>query len=173
MQKLLIYFFFLSVACVAEEAGTKDVTNWLKEELSETLSQNQKMHPEGQGPIKKCATGIAEPMETNLLAFVSFSMPDETLLSLAKEIEQFGGVLVLRGLPENSFKELAKRLLLLKEKGLTASFQINPKLFYEYEITNVPAFVLLGKQGFDKVSGNISLEYALELFQSGKEKIDG
>jgi type-F conjugative transfer system pilin assembly protein TrbC len=173
MQKFLIFFLFLNVVCCAEEMETKDVMSWLKSELSETLAKNKKTHVEGQVQIKKCTTGMSEPKDPNLLVFVSFSIPDETLLAIAEEVNQNDGVLVLRGMPENNFKILAKHLLTLKEKGLTASLQINPKLFQEYEISKVPTFVMRGKKGFDKVSGNISLEHAMGLFQSTNEEADG
>lgn len=167
MQKYLAVFLVLSIACYAEDSS-KDVSSWLKEELRETLAQNFKKPSEEPAPIKKCATGIKEPIDAELFAFVSFSMPDEALLVLAKDIGTVGGVLVLRGLPDNSFKALAKRLLVLKEKGLTTTIQINPRLFEDYNVAMVPAFVLPGEQTFDKVSGHISLEYALEIFEDGE-----
>jgi conjugal transfer pilus assembly protein TrbC len=106
-------------------------------------------------------------IEADLLIFISLGMPDELLLMLAHDAELTNAQLILRGLPKNSFNDFAKRLFHLKEKGLSASVQIHPILFQEYNITGVPAFVLKDEQGFDKVSGNVSLEYVLRLFEDG------
>ncbi len=104
-----------------------------------------------------------------LFVFVSLSMPDETLVALSKEIEESHGIMVVRGVPNNSFKAFAKRILGLREKGFAASLQIHPKLFKEYGVGGVPAFVLKQGDTFDKVSGNIALKYALELFASDND----
>lgn len=111
--------------------------------------------------------------ESAFLVFISLGMLDEVLLSLANDAEGVGGLFVIRGLPNNSFKDFAKRMLQLKEKGLAAPIQIDPALFHKYGVTCVPTFVLKTDEAkFDKVSGNVSIEYVLELFkhnECGKE----
>jgi conjugal transfer pilus assembly protein TrbC len=163
MQKYLVVFYFLFSVCYATE--DKDTSAWLKDELKEMLLLNQKQ--DLPTLMNKCTAGIAESPDSKLLVFVSFSMPDATLLDLANEVNQAGGIFVIRGLPENSFKALAQKMLGLLDKGLKVSIQINPTFFQKYEIEKVPTFVLLGENDYDKVSGNISLEYALRLFSEG------
>lgn len=106
---------------------------------------------------------------TEVLVFVSFSMPTVSFKNLAEEAAQ--GIihkkdqsptrLVMRGLVENSFKETAKKI-----KELTVGIDIDPKAFEEYGITRVPTFILVreGKE-ISRLSGNVSLSYAREKLQ--------
>lgn len=162
MKKYLIWLLLISSVCNAQEVGSDEIAGWLKEEIKAITGQHAKV--EISGPIKKCATNASEPKDTGLFVFISFSMPDEALLDLARDLGKAGGILVIRGIPDNSFRALASRLLVLKEQGLKTAIQINPKLFEEYDVTTVPTFVRIGDQSWDKVSGHISLSYALELF---------
>jgi len=98
----------------------------------------------------------ADDKYPDLLVFVSFSMPMETLKTLNQQAIQHGGKLVFRGLVNNSFKEMA-----LKLRELSAEALIDPTLFEKYQITQVPAIV----KGHHKIVGNISLTYALEQFE--------
>lgn len=119
------------------------------------------------------STCISEQVrpEPNLYVFMSFSLPDELLISLSKELEKTGGIFVVRGLPYNSFKEFARKLYGLRKKGLNAPVQINPKLFKKYDIQNVPAFVAIDEDSFDKISGNVSLAFALKKMETGECKV--
>ena len=89
-------------------------------------------------------------------------MPDEAWMSLSKEVEKVKGVMVLRGLPENSFQQLAMKMYDLRKRGVNATIQIDPRLFTKYDVERVPCFVTLEENTFDKLSGNISVSYALE-----------
>ena len=106
-----------------------------------------------------------------VLVLMSFSIPDTAWISLSKELEKMGGVFVLRGLPEQSFQLLASRILKLKEQGVNAPIQIDPKSFLDYEINQVPTIVVVEEKIFDKVSGHVSLKFALEkMAQQGETK---
>lgn len=100
--------------------------------------------------------------EDEILIFASFSLPDNIWLELSKEAKEFGARIVVRGLPDNSFKKFSSRLHALQKRGMSASVDIDPELFQKYGITKVPSFVVKDTKGFDKVSGSISLEYFLE-----------
>jgi conjugal transfer pilus assembly protein TrbC len=145
----LIFVFLVCAGLFSQKLGAD-----LKEKLQASLrSQN----------LGKSA----DKTEPDLFIFISLGMPDELLLVLANDAEKAGALMVLRGLPNNSFNDFAKRLLQLKEKGLSASIQIHPVLFQEYDVTGVPSFVLKDEKSFEKVSGNISVEYVLQLFEEG------
>lgn len=101
-----------------------------------------------------------------LLVFASFSMNRETLKDLAQGLKRAGGALVFRGLVNDSFKETAKAFQDLGEEAL-----IDPTLFRTYGVTTVPAFILRQAEDnpgahvvFDKISGNVTLGYALSQF---------
>ncbi len=70
----------------------------------------------------------------------------------------------MRGLINNSFKETAVYM-----REFKAGLWIDPTLFKAFNIVQVPTFVVLEKsfvQGLvvkhDKLSGNVSLDFALE-----------
>lgn len=107
-----------------------------------------------------------------VFVFMSFSVPDAAWISLSKELEQVGGVFVLRGLPGQSFQTLASRTLHLKEKGVKAPIQLDPQRFLAYQIDQVPSIVVAEDQIFDKLSGNVSLCFALQrMAESGETKM--
>jgi conjugal transfer pilus assembly protein TrbC len=164
VRKFLIGLLLINTVCQAEE--TSDI---LKRSLKDLLLFKEKTLKEGSLSLNQCLTDIDQVTDPKILAFVSFSIPDVILLALAQEIKQADGVLIFRGLPNNSFKEFAQHILKLKERGFSAEIQINPKLFDEYNITAVPSFVIPREQCFDKIAGNISLEYALEVLNKKSE----
>ena len=102
-----------------------------------------------------------------LLVFVSFSMPIETLKVLAMQVNAIGGAIVFRGLEHGSFKDTV-----LKLKELGQEVLIDPTLFEAYGVTSVPTFVLREKPTeeadtkvlHDRLSGNVSLTHVLEQF---------
>ncbi|MBL0942338.1 MAG: type-F conjugative transfer system pilin assembly protein TrbC [Alphaproteobacteria bacterium] len=104
-----------------------------------------------------------------LLVFVSFSLPKETLKSLAQSLKRVGGALVFCGLVNDSFKDTGKAFEVLGEEAL-----IDPTLFRAHQVTLVPTFVLRQAQDgpllsqvpltFDQLSGNVTLDYALSQF---------
>lgn len=100
--------------------------------------------------------------DQQIFVFMSFSIPDDIWISLSKELEIVGGSFVIRGLPEQSFQKLAAKILSLKEKGVNAPIQIDPKKFQEYQIQSVPTFLIKNGKIFDIATGNISLKYVLE-----------
>lgn len=112
---------------------------------------------------KNCSTGdllkILE--EPKFQIFISFSVPDNIWCSLSQDLTKLGGSFVLVGLPNNSFSELSERIIKLKKMGVNAQIQIDPIAFKKFQISKVPTFVVSDDNKFDKISGSISLEYAL------------
>lgn len=95
--------------------------------------------------------------------FMSFSVPLETWLDYSKVLEKLEGVFILRGLPENSFDVLARKLMEFRKSGINAPIQIDPEAFDQYDITAVPTLVIEDESGQDKIAGNIRLDAALRL----------
>jgi conjugal transfer pilus assembly protein TrbC len=116
---------------------------------------------------QQSAAGMAGP---DLLVFVSFSMPHESLLRLAEQVRRADGVLVFRGLAGATLREMTARLAPLSKSG--AAMQINPQAFTRFAITAVPAFVVAKSDPgcaasacdgqAQLVSGDVTLEFALE-----------
>ncbi len=113
---------------------------------------------------KRCVLSssvVSDPLPS-LYVFMSFSLPEQVWLSLSKEMESRGGVFVLRGLPQNSFGLLGKKIYDLRKKGMKGTVQIDPRLFIKYSVDKVPCFVFQERENYNKTTGNISLEFALE-----------
>lgn len=118
--------------------------------------------------------------QSDLLAFVSFSMPAESLQRLAREAALTGAVLVFRGLKDNSLKATSAAFLPYSKLGARA--QIDPTAFRRYGIRTVPRYVLVadpvggGCQSDDSgcktqalsLGGDVSLEYALEKMSASR-----
>lgn len=114
--------------------------------------------------------------QEELLAFASLSMPASSLKRLVSDTARVGGIVVLRGFKDRSFKATATAIQALGVD--TSAVQINPQAFRQYRIERVPAVVLVkpGSAGPDVsldsagcslpenyagVSGDVSLAYAL------------
>lgn len=99
--------------------------------------------------------------KTQTYIFVSFSMPYSALKSYFVEAQQEGAILVMRGLKDNSF-------LVTKAKAteLEISFNIDPNLFEQYQITTVPVIITDDNQGaVKKLTGHLSLHAALAIME--------
>lgn len=117
-----------------------------------------------------------------LIVFVSLSMPEAALKSLLTDTQKAGGIAVLRGLPHSDGEAGKPKLLrLFGNKNEAAALGIDPRLFRAFAIQSVPSFVIASGDivlcdgldctstppPHDRLSGNISLAAALEVFANG------
>lgn len=111
----------------------------------------------------------------SLQIFVSHSMPISLLKSYAKEATKYNGVLVFRGLPAGSFHRLAKLVSDISgDNAEGIAMQIDDEAFKAFNIKIVPTIVLSRSASifseqvrggsFDKIGGNVTIKYALEVF---------
>lgn len=150
------------------QKASVEAIEWAKEQLKRNLLQkippsilsHEKMDALSKG---KCSSPSLKPdVNYPVVVFLSFTVPETTWINLSKELEKCGGAIVLRGLPKNSFRLLSLTLQGLMKKGVNSPILINPQLFKKYEVKTVPTIVFVDDEKFDKVSGNISLSYAVE-----------
>ena len=102
--------------------------------------------------------------------FVSSSMQVSLLKSYAYDAKKYGATLVFKGLPGNSFKELSKLVLAMRDGGPEedndmSSIQIDDEAFDRFKVTQVPSIILsdesrceapdVCKPAYDKIDGNI------------------
>ncbi len=105
-------------------------------------------------------------IEPGTYVFVSFSMNDESLRSYFIEAEKHGAKLVVIGLFGD--KKSRNRFAQMKAKMEQAKInvEINPNLFEQLNIKQVPVIAVVNKSGsVKKISGHISLSKALEIMQ--------
>jgi conjugal transfer pilus assembly protein TrbC len=153
----------------SENRTDEEAISWLRKQINPE-EKRKDLPLLASEPCTSCLKGtIIENEEPKLLVFISFTVPDNIWLSLSQEMIDEGGVFVVRGLPDNSFKSFAGKIAKLKEKGMEASVQIHPDLFKVHAIDRVPSFVFLEGKLAHKVCGAISLEYAQSLIKDSAE----
>lgn len=104
---------------------------------------------------------ITTQAHAEVYVFVSSSMTKPNLIKIVKEAKERHANVVMRGLIQNSFEQTVKFLHEVIEKAGQGVI-IDPTLFEEYSITFVPSFVVVRGADYDKISGNITLAFALE-----------
>lgn len=145
--------------------------------------------PAGKGTdIAKIAEAFRQPASGNpsvanadipeLMVFISFSLPKETLQRIVSQSEKSGAVLVLRGLKGNSLTKMGEEIAkLVGDRNVTAI--IHPPAFKQFNIKQVPSLVLARSgqaskitddgcapaTSFIKVDGDVTQDYALDLIE--------
>lgn len=114
-----------------------------------------------------------------LLIFVSSKMPKKTLVNLMNQASSLGAVFVIRGLMNNSYTKTYKYFFSLRGNN-NISIVINPPLFKAFDVNVVPTFALYKSDQnlmtqackttpiFTKVSGEVTVKYALEQLKGSK-----
>lgn len=125
--------------------------------------------PMGEGPM--------------FIVFASLSMPEASLTRLIADTTKAGGVVVFRGFPGGSTKAFAEGLKrVVTNEGEEAHIAIDPRLFRAFKVTAAPTFVAVGREyelcdgldctsrapDHDRITGNVTAEYALETFVGGR-----
>ena len=146
----------------------KDIT-LLKEHSEKLMSQTlQDVYRREFGKAAPVFSGLGgSASQTPLLyVFVSLSMPLPGLIDLGKQARVYGGVLVLRGLLQGSYKKTALYLKEFVEKAGTGVI-IDPLLFRQHNIQAVPFVVLTSssRKASDRIGGFIPVRTALEKMQ--------
>lgn len=100
---------------------------------------------------------------SQIVVCVSFSMPEESLKALFKEAEKNSNVrLVLQGLIDDSMEKTAQKI-----HDIEGVVDIDPEFFEKHHIERVPTFLWIkNDQPLAKLSGNITLTYAQEVFRT-------
>ncbi len=93
-----------------------------------------------------------------LRIFVSLSMPETILKQYDSIAKKIGAKLVMRGFKNNSFKETINYTQKI-------AIEVDPVAFKKFGITSVPSFVLNSGDKFDKLAGNVSINYVLTKFK--------
>lgn len=121
---------------------------------------------------------------------VSFSMPEASLERLARDAKDAGVPLVFRGVPETKPSSDSK-LPLLNPQSLAAfqpliesgaDIQLNPELFSEFNIRQVPALIIKEESSASAdgcvqgtkaviVPGDVTLGYALDRLTDRKDSV--
>ncbi len=110
-----------------------------------------------------------------LLVFVSYSMPQQVLMDWHKQVTKAGGVLVMRGMVNESMTETFAKAT---EVFGARTYAIDPSMFRMFAVDVVPRVVVLAEPiaachepgcalvppKHDAMGGNVTLQFALEQF---------
>ena len=151
-------------------------TTTVWQNLKEIFTKQQELE---QGSEHNLPDTILTKQESELYVFVSTSMPKSLLKAYAQEAKKYDGVLVFKGLPGGSFKELVTLINELNADNNDidpSGFQIDDEAFDHFEINAVPTIVLSRTSEYhphqnstlvyDKITGNVGIKYALEQFSN-------
>lgn len=118
-----------------------------------------------------------KPAIPEMMIFVSFSMPRESLLRIVEQSERTGARLIFRGFYGDKMTDMAARIGALLGKHHVEAV-IHPPAFSQFKVTQVPALVLAQSDAGDqldsgcaqpdryvKVTGDVSQDYALEYIE--------
>lgn len=130
-----------------------------------------------QTDAMEAAQGLAKG--PGLFVFVSLTMPRPTLQRLIDQAARARASVILRGLANESLRQTVAQVQPLIGQRQVA-VQIDPQAFDRFAIVRVPSFVLVRDgtrpescaagscappEGFLRVAGDVSLDYALEHMQ--------
>jgi len=145
--------------------------------------------PDGAVDFDELLSGAAANTRTPMgegpmfIVFASLSMPEASLTRLIADTTRAGGVVVFRGFPGGSTKAFAEGLKrVVTSEGQEAHLAIDPRLFRAFKVSAAPTFVAAGREyelcdgldctsatpDHDRITGNVTVEYALETFASGR-----
>jgi conjugal transfer pilus assembly protein TrbC len=114
---------------------------------------------------------------SDLMVFVSLSMPEHVIKVMARQAKEAGAVMVMRGLKAGSWQETWKALAALNQ-GIGAEWIIHPEGFKQFRITKVPSIVLADGNtasvmedgcaragSYAALAGDVSIEQALGIMK--------
>ncbi len=118
-----------------------------------------------------------KPATPEMMIFVSFSMPRESLLRIVEQSERTGARLIFRGFNGDKMTDMSKRISALLGNHRVEAV-IHPPAFTQFKVNQVPALVIAQSDAGDqldsgcaqpdryvKVTGDVSQDYALEYIE--------
>lgn len=105
-------------------------------------------------------------IEPGIYVFVSFSINDQSLRSYFLEAQHHGAKLVMNGLAGDKRSRNRFAITRAKMEKARINVDINPNLFEQLGIKQVPAIAVVSADGtIKKISGHITLQKALEIME--------
>lgn len=188
MAKKLLLYFATGMFCLNATAQV-DLKLPSQQDLHQIMQANQQlpiaMPGKGQtmAPVlEQMQTSAQSPKKqsvgSDLLVFVSASMPPDTIRNYSRQAKEYGAVMVLRGFVKDKMSETRKLVTALNAGG--AEWMIQPQSFKLFKVDRVPTIVLsmhaanssLTEDGcaaeteYVKISGDVGIGPALNTFAS-------
>ncbi len=122
------------------------------------------------------------PVAPELMVFVSFSMPRESLMRIVEQSERTGARLIFRGFTGDKLTDMSKRIADLLGKHRVEAV-VHPPAFTQFKVNQVPALVISQSDAanqldngcaqaerYVKVTGDVSQDYALDYIERTSPK---
>ena len=166
-----------------EKSPPTDLGSWSRSVLERALEQAGKNAPKSPSslPAENLAGSLAEnlsapPQGSEIIVFMSLSVPEKSWREWSLEAARIGAPLVLRGVAREGLRATVKRVggHLAEDSGAA----IDPRLFRLFEVTAVPAVVVVPggvpacksrgcasdpSPPHDRIKGNTGLDAALSI----------
>lgn len=149
---LLITFLLTNALSVTAGCTNKMGENFCRKGALQRLNFEPPVSENSHSPLP-----VPEIPDANIVVFVSFSMPAHSLKTYFQDVTKAGGRLIMRGLKNKSFMETKKA-----SENLQISFDIDPTLFEEFDVTVVPTFVKKGEKNSKKLEGHVTWKRVME-----------
>lgn len=155
---------YTAIAIEAEKNKSEIIKNYLQ------LAIDAKRNSESR--INK-----KDSNHSKIIIFVSFSMPDQSIVSLLQDAKKIHASIVIRGLIHNSFKETFIKMASIVKQADGGGVELNPPIFRKFNIQKVPAIVVLpesemcasekicSENKYDVVYGDIPVLDALKMIR--------
>lgn len=197
---LLVLTFALSMSSVCVHAETElERSNRILKEINESVQHQQNRAPAPnlehvpQPLVKANPADIAKqfsqvpvtgklPVAPELMVFVSFSMPHESLVRIVEQSELTGAKLIFRGFVGDKLSEMSKRVGELVGNHHVIAL-VHPPAFTQFKITHVPTLVISSSEAgnqldngcaqpgrYIKVTGDVGQDYALDMIERTQPK---
>lgn len=155
---------------------SKELLEKIKHNLSKKGSSYENVAPDFIGEVSNQKTSSADGkingnINGQLFLFISSSMPRQALENYFYEAKKYNATILIRGFINDSLKETTQFFAKI-DNGTSAL--IDPDRYTKFNINAVPAIVLVQDESecinqsctprHDRISGNISIAYALESF---------
>lgn len=134
------------------------------QEFAQDVNNSLPINPALVQAEKKSQTNTSK--SSQLIVFISTSMPEASIKQWAKQADSLGAELVIRGFVNNSFKDTVILAQDLFAKDNVGGFNIDPLKFKHYDVKTVPTVVLDANGAIDMVQGDIGLIEALKIIRA-------
>ena len=196
-RALLSSALILLVQQVGAETDMERSNRILKEVTERVVNQYRAPAPRldnlPQTAVKVSPAAMAEqfrqspitnqpPVAPELMIFVSFSMPRESLLRIVEQSERTGARLIFRGFTGDKLTDMSKRIADLLGKHRVEAV-VHPPAFTQFKVNQVPALVISQSDAanqldngcaqaerYVKVTGDVSQDYALDYIERTSPK---
>jgi len=151
----------------------KEEEAWFRENLKKVLAESKNYDltdikertDEILANSSPCRISAESREDYSFYLLMTFDLPESLWREYSTVLEKVGGAFAVRGLPNDSFIEFTKKIKELRKKGITAPIQLNPNLFEKYQVELSPTILLLDGNHADRITGTVSIDYALEQFK--------